>query len=449
MEIEQSSLYREIDAIINSSNKPVHYFWSAEIHVNGETYKPLKLLSIDFVEDFEAKYADEIFVELAISGGTYAKRLYPFQDQIDITLFRNPLNEQGDTIDTSAVLQTERYTAQLIDMGNPLLESNGMNTASEEAMNLTNIFNVTFQLVNKSLEQLRMMSVGGIYRNTTAEDVIKGVLTAESKKVKVEGGRLPKGVDMVPASNQTKRDHVIIPHGVKLVDLPEYIHRKCGGVYNSGMGYYLQGDYWYIYPCYDTTRFNAASHTLTVINVPANKFPQIERTYREDGSNLVIMATGDVSFSDDSDTQQLNYGNGTRFADADKFMEGFTVTKGNKTIASRGSNNSEFVAIERLNGNNNVHLSSNPINANAMVEYSKLARRQGSVLSLVWENSLPNLIFPGMPVKMLYLEDDDIKTVTGVALKAHHYVQSKGQGMTDARHVCRTMLAVFVQPLKE
>lgn len=449
MEIESTSLFREINAIVNSPSKPVHYYWTAEIHANGQTYKPMKLLSIDFVEDYEGSYADEIFVELAISGGMYAKRLYPFQDLIDITLFRNPLREQGDTTDTEAILETERYTATMIDAGNPMLEANGMNSPSEEALDLTNVFNITFQLVNKSLEQLRMMSVGGIYRDATVEDVIKGVLTTESKKVKVEGSRMPKGVDMVSASNKTKRDHVIIPHGTKLVHLPEYIHRKCGGVYSSGMGYYLRGDYWYVYPCYDTTRFNSAPQTLTIINVPTNKFPQIERTYRRDGSNLVIMATGEVRFSDDSEVQQLNLGNGVRFADADKFMEGFTTTKGNKTVASRGSNNSEFISIQRANGNNNVHMSTTPISANAMVEYSKLARRQGSVISLVWENSLPNLLFPGMMVKMLYMDNDEIKTVYGVALKAHHYVQSKGQGVTDGRHICRTMLAIFVKRLKE
>jgi hypothetical protein len=449
MEVEQTSLYREIEAILNSSSKPVHYLWKAEIHANGETYKPVKLLSIDFVADYEGNFADEIFIELAISGGMYAKRIYPFKDQIDITLFRNPLKEIGDTIDTQSTLQTERYTATLIDTGNPLLEANGMNAPSEDALDLTNIFNVTFQLVNKSLEQLRTISVGGIYHDVSVEDVIKGVLTTESKKVQVEDSRLPKGVDMVSASNKTKRDHIILPQGLHLVHLPEYVHRKCGGVYNSGMGYYLHGDYWYVYPCYDTTRFNSASRTLTVINVPTNKYPSIERTYRQDGSNLVILATGEVRFSDDSEVQQLNLGNGVRFANADSFMEGFTETKGNKTIASRGKNNSEFVSTERKNGNNNVHISDKPIHSNAMVEYSKLARRQGSVLSFVWENSLPSLLFPGMMVKLLYLEDSQIKTLYGVALKAHHYVQSKGQGMTDGRHICRTMLAVFVQRLKE
>lgn len=448
MEFQSSSLYREVEAITGNSSKPVHYLWTAEIHVNNITYLPLNLLSIDFLTDYETRYADEIIVELMIPGGTYAKRMYPFKDQIDITLHKHPLAEIADVANVDSPIETERYSATLIDTGNPLLESNGMNSPDEEAMNLGNIFNIKFQLVNKSLEQLRMISVGGIYRNVEVGDVVKGILTKESMKVEVDGNRLLKGVDMVQPANTKKRDHVVIPQGTKLVDIPEYVHYKCGGIYNSGIGYYLQGDHWYIYPCYDTTKFNESVSTMTVINVPTNKLPGIERTYRKDGSTTVILATGEIKFRDDSEVQQLNLGNGTRFADATKFMNGFTDTVNNKTMAKRGSNNSELLSDVRKNGNNNVQLSSNSINANVYVEYSKLARRQGSFLSFVWENSNPTIIFPGMPVKILYLEGEDINEVDGVLLKAHHYVQTKGEGMMSGRHISRSVISVFVKKVK-
>jgi len=449
MEIENSSLYREIQAVLNSPNKPVHFQWKAEIHVNGVTYHPLKVLSIDFAEDYETKYADEIIITLAISGGTYAKRIYPFKDKVDITLFRNPLQETAAVYDTEAGLSSERYAATLIDTGNPIVEGNGSNTPTEESLNLTNIFEISFQLVNKALEQMRMLSVGGVYRNTTTENVVKTILTNESKKVVVDGVRRPVGVDMFPASNMKVRDHVIIPQGTKLVSLPEYVQSKCGGVYSSGLGYYFKKDHWYIYPCYDTTRFNKAPNTLTIINVPRNKLPDVERTYRQDGKNIVIIATGDVKLRDDSESQQLNQGNGVRFADADTFMNGFSKTVNNKTVINRGKNNSEVIAASRASGNNNVHVSNNPINSNPFVEYSKLARRQGNFISLVWENSSPALILPGMMVRVLYMDSEGINDVYGVLLKAHHYAQTKGTGMTDMRYVTRSALSIFTQQIKE
>lgn len=445
MDIEDSSLYREVQAIVNDTAKPVHYAWQAQIHVGNNTYTPLKVLSIDFVCDYELKYADDIILTVSIPGGTYAKQIYPNKSNIDITLLKQPLTEAGDIIDPNQTPQSERYTATLIDKGNPMLEANGMNTPTEDTLNMTNIFEVQFQLVNKALEQLRMIAVGGIYRNCTVGDVITGIMTKESTQVKVDGVRMPQGVNMVPANNTAKRDHVIIPQGIKLVNVPEYVQRQCGGVYSAGLGYYLQGDYWYVYPCYDPTRATSTSNTLTLINVPQNKFPGIERTYRLNGNNVIAMATGQVSFKDDADVQQLNHGNGTRFADATKVMESFTTTVNNKTIMSRGANNSEFTSVTRPNGNNNVPVSNQPINANPYLQFSQLARRNGSFLHLVWENSDPTKLFPGMVVQLLYLNESTVSTVSGVVLKVHHYVHLKEKGFTATRHTCNTALSLFVQ----
>ena len=158
-----------------------------------------------------------------------------------------------------------------------------------------------------------------------------------------------------------------------------------------------------------------------------------------------MLATGEVKLKDDSEEQQLNLGNGVRFADANNFMTGFVDTVDNKAVASRGSNNSEFISVPRLNGNNNVQMSSNPITANPFMEYSKLARRQGNMITLAWENSQPSLIYPGMPVKIMYMDDDDIVTVYGILLKAHSFVQTKGQGMTDNRHLIQTSMSIFIK----
>jgi hypothetical protein len=295
---------------------------------------------------------------------------------------------------------------------------------------------------------MRMILVGGIYRNVLAIDVIKTVMTNEIKKIKVDAKRLPKGIDIVPDTNPNKRDHVILPHGLKLVQLPEYVHRKCGGIYTSGFGYYYQNDHWYLYPCYDTTRFNKTNRKITIINVPPNKFPSIERTYRKNGNNIVILATGEVKYRDDSEVQQLNAGNGVRFAYANTFLQKYSNVGGNKAKVNRVDNNTEVISINRANGNNNIPLSNESITANSYEEYSKLARRQGSVIALVWENSLPELISPGMMVKIMYLNNGNIKEVYGVILKAHHYVQTKGVGLTDGRYVTRTAISVFTKLIK-
>ncbi len=117
---------------------------------------------------------------MTVLGGTYAKRIYPFQDKTDITLTRTPVMEVTGSVNDDEMIQSETYTATLIDTGNPIVEATGINSPSEEAMNLANIFTVTFQLVDKALEQLRMVSIGGNFRNVTVEDADQRVCHCQS-----------------------------------------------------------------------------------------------------------------------------------------------------------------------------------------------------------------------------------------------------------------------------
>lgn len=450
MEIELSSMWREIQRIINGDVKPVHYTYRAEIYLRGqvEPIQVLKLISVDTVKNYLENYADVIMVKVAMGAGTYAKRVYPNQSKLEMVLYKIPLMESSDVNDQAKIIQVERYTAVLDDRGNPIIEGGGPTVMDENSMNLVNLVEINFQLINKAVEQMRLIAVGGNYRNVTAEDVIRTVMTKESSGIDIDEERRPKGVDIVTTSNQKKRDHVVLPQGLRLVDLPEYLQNTVG-VYSAGMGYYFHRDHWYVYPCYDTERFKKTNRTLTVFNVPKNKLPAVERTYLETGTALSLLATGDIRFRDDSEAQQLTVGNGVRFADANKFMENFATVKDNKAVVSRGNNNTEFIAVERPGKINNAQLSDRAITANPYLEYSMLARRQGSLIAFTWENSNPSLIFPGMPARVMYLEGDAIKTLEGVLLLSHDYTHLHGLGITAVRHITNSALYLFVKPVEE
>jgi hypothetical protein len=212
------------------------------------------------------------------------------------------------------------------------------------------------------------------------------------------------------------------------------------------MGCYLQGNQWHVYSAMDTTRFNTSQSTLTVINLPKNKYTNVERTYRVAGGQLVVLATGNVKFRDPSNAKQQNLGNGLRFSDATKFMGNFAQLGDNKALASRGANNNEFIGLKRPSGNNNVHRSDNPINANSLEEYSKLSRAMGSVIQMEWQHSSPLLITPGLPTQIMYLDEDSIQTISGVVVGAHHFMQMIGSNFSSAKYATSTVLSIFVQP---
>lgn len=449
MDIKDSSLWREVTNITQNGEKPVHQTWTATIYVGDQKIVPFKIVSVDIDRDYLNNYTDYILVDLRIPLGTYAKRIYPYLDQLEIELKRVSIGESNDAVNVDQAAQVERFTAIMLDIGNPIVQSAIGSATAEEDLNRIDIPTVKFQLLNKSLEQIRVLPVGGIYRNMTGEDVVKSLLTKSSQTATVDATRKVKGVQMVKASNQKKRDAIILPQNLQLVDVPHHIHYNCGGLYSAGLGYYLQDDHWYVFPVFDSTRFSDGDPTLTIINIPAHRLPGIERTYRKDGDNLVVLATGHTSFKDIRNTAQLNSGNGVRFADASQLVDNFATIKDNRATATRAKTNTEILANKRPNDINYVTTAMRQINANPYVEYSELTARQGSGISLVWENADHTLIHPGMPTRVMYLDGNDVKEIYGVLQGGHLYASLRDPGVTSSRFVNQLTLSVFVKPIVE
>lgn len=441
MEIEQSSLWREVRAVQQASTS-VHNYWTADIHANGLTITALKMLSMDNLQDFTTGFADELIVELVLPRGVYASKIYPYQSNLEITLYKNPLVENSDVGKLDSPRQTERFTAIMFDMGSDIIQANGMAAPTQQALDLSDIIQVKFQLISKAVEQIRSRYAGTIGRYATVEDIIKGILTKESSYVTADGQQMVVNVDMVPADNKTVRTHLPIEQPIRLTDVPGYVQEHFG-VYSTGLSVYIHKDRWFVWPTYNTTRFEEAEETITFINVPKNKMPGTERTFRTVGRNTIALVTGQVRFVDNQDKRQLNLGNGARFMSAEKLGK-FVTVKDGKATASRGGAVTEVVGTARENGINSVPMSDSGITSNSWNEYSKLAQRQGRFLDITWENCDSTKVYPGVPIKFLYLDGDEIKTLTGLILAAHHYTEVLGEGLLASRHRTNAALSLYV-----
>lgn len=445
MDILDSALGSDIKAITNNPSSSSMYYWSADIHCTEElTVRPFKVLSIDFVCDYAKNFTDEIIISVTMGAGAYAYRVYPNMSKLEMTLFKAPVNEVGGGTDDNRPLETERYVATLVNPVNPAITGNTFNQADELDLDLTNIVTVNFQLIAKSVDQFRMRSFGGIFRNSTVEEVIKAVLTTECKFINADKRAVPAGVEMTPANNTKRREHVVIPQGIRLVDVPGYVHQTCG-VYSAGFAYYFLNGTWFVFQPFNNVDFNKAQRTLTLIRVPPNRMPGAERTFMKNGDAVSVIVTGKSDISNKSENQMLNQGNGVRFGDGDQFMDNFVKVKDNKAVAGRGGANNEFTTVKRPNGLNNVALAEGRISSNPFLEYSKLASRDGTFLSMSWENSNPTLLYPGMPVKIVFLQEDEITETYGVLIHAHHYVQTLGNGFQTSRHITTSNLTVFTK----
>lgn len=444
--IENSSISQEIQQIVNNGVTPTHFQWTASLVADKYTVPIQQVNEIHIVREYDNHYSDEVRVNVTMTLGTYMNRVYPYKDNLTMTLYKKTVGEVSNSAASVATpgIENHKLRAVLVNAKDHILEGNSSIVRNEETANLAGVINVEFQLLDLALEQIRMQTVGTVMRKTTPGDAIKYFMTSISRAIQVDGVNTIKGVDMVDPDNTTVRDHIILPHGLKFSDVPGWIHQHMGGVYNGGFGFYLQAGIWYVYPLYNLDRWNSTPKNLTLLTIPPNFMPGMDRTYRKTNNQVIALLTGESKHLDDTEGRQLNHGNGLRFTDASKVLEGFGTAKDNKYAIQRVLNNTEFLAAPRRTGLNNTQLSPRRITANNFYEMSQMARRFGSHLQVKWENSDPGSLYPGMPVKFIYSANGKINEIYGTLLKAHHFMGSVTPGLLNNRFVTNTVMTLFL-----
>ena len=445
MDIDDTPIFKEIKEIIDDGPKPVYYQYKAKIHVNGDEYEAVKVVSVDIVSDYQNKTGDVVILKAIIPLGLWAKKMYKYRTELEISLIKIPLQESSDETMTDEEIEVQKYLAIPDTDTIPVLAAKDIDNYSMEELDLFDLPTITFQLTDKLLYKLRLISVGGVFRRTTPLEIVKYVLTTETSKIKVDDDYSYQGLDYIKSNNDEAREHTIIPQGTNIVDVPVYLQRRGGGIYNSGIGSYYTKRHWFIYPLYDTTRLQDSTKTLTIIKAPALRTKSIERTYRTEGDTTYILGTDRSGLIDDSGAQFTVSGNGTRFTDSRKHIRDFTEVAGNKSIASRTKSNHEFVIVDKENEKNAVFQSSRKTNSNPYVERSELAGKNGAVFKVIWENADFTVLYPAMMCKIIYLDNNEVKEIHGCLLGVETAIQLQGIGLTARKHITTISLYVFVQ----
>lgn len=449
MELRESPLWNEVEAIALSNTEivPTRSF-NAHFKVGeNRTITATKVISCEFFRDYKGAYGDEVFLEVAFPMGTFHYDIFPACKDIEITLEYQTMVPNARNDQAALEIRSQKFLGTLLDKKSSTVAGANISQASRRTLDMQGPVTVTFQLLHPALRDIRLRAVGGIVRNTTPAEILRYILTSISNGQQLSEDTKVLGVEMVEPNNTDEYSNVVIPHGTRIQDIPPFIQKKVGGIYSTGLGTYLYGQHWHVYPLFDLTRFDKARRTLTIVNIPENAMPGIEHTYRVTANQVIILLTGAVSHIDNTEGAQLNRGNGVRFLDARRVVDGFVdAAEGdNKAVASRAQNNQEFLAESRDDDVNAVMTSQTRITANTFEEHSKLAKRLGAEIQALWENSDIDLIEPGMPLKFLYLKDDKVAELKGVVLGSQVYVQTASIGVADQRYRVDTALHLFVE----
>lgn len=382
---------------------------------------------------------------LGMLEGDYYHEIAPRKDKLDITLTCIPLTA-GETPSEDPHLPRKsfRYKATLWDGRNPTLESNNPLASDKEKANRGSFTDVQFQLIHPVIEYLRTKTVGGVFKDIAPVHLIRGILTQYSQQAVVDDAIRVKGVTIVPRGNPEPRSVIEIPHRTALLDVPRYVEEKAGGCYPTGFDFYLQGNFWYLFSPFDLKAFERSPRTLTILNVPAGRFPSPEASYRITPQQVIILATGETKHNDVSEELQLNAGNGVAFIDASKVMEDMGTVSGNKLNVDSANHVNETMIDPRENGLNVIKQAPKKITSNFMKEYSQLAIRSGGFVQLSWENGDPDLLYPGMATKLMYVKNNEAVETYGVLVGTDTFDLPNSNHIGQRRFTKQTVLTLFI-----
>lgn len=420
-----------------------------QLLVNGQWLEPLRVDALSLERDYEESFADVRVLSLLLMRGQYTYDILPYRNNIQLDLTLVPLAEVGTAQSSTARAVTKRYRGFIMDLENEALSSQVSNRTSRSQLDLMPPVEIDLQLVEEYIFEIQTRTVGGIYRNETPYNVLRSVLTATLGYVQGKDEKRVLGLNKRGIENTTRRTQITIPHGTPVGRVANHLQMKEGGVFSTGLGCYLQDQYWYVFPLYDTEHGSKQSRSVTVYSVPTDRYQGSERTYRVTPNRLVIMAAGDAFNLSTVENVQLQSASGLRFLDAKKVLTDFGVSKNNRLLVDKASNLFEVTNREMQPGVNNIQWSGQRATSNPAAQYAALARLQGRFVVVEWMHSDPDLLEPGQLIEYMVAVEDRIRMFKGVLLGIHTTYLNPDAGAVINRHISITRLKLFIQNTPE
>jgi hypothetical protein len=446
-ELEKLQIWPDVKRILTAGQNPVRFEYSAEVHTVDKDFKVLKVITLDIVRDYVNWFSDYLLIEFILPLGDYVRDFYPYRTNLELTLTRRQLYETGTSPVKNSVPEVYRYKAVFMP-DHPSFKCGEYDSIPQQRLNLLDTVTVTLQLLNRSLEPLRILTVGGVYKQVTMRKLIYSLLGARSQEVLVDGRPAVEGLDLVEPNNQKTYPQITIPQGTLLTSVPSYLQERSMGVYAGGMGSYLQPFagkiYWFIYPLFDRTRFNTQTKKLIIYAVPKTRLYGVERTYRLEGNVVYLLATADKVYHDTAEAEYMTDGVGFKMTDAEAIMGKPVLMTEEGPVGNPAQLTYNVGIKQRDDGLNFAPVADRSISGNPFAQYAQVLKRSGARIDVEWQNANPDVLYPGMPCKYVFMEGTRLKEYYGVVLYNHLLLQMETPGMASMAHTATCQLTLCV-----
>ena len=415
--IEETPFKYELTEIATKGKLSQANFIQTRIELAKGVIETINTLGMNRYRDYIEEFTQNLIITVTTTLGQYEEIIFSDLSAIKVTVTIYEFNLKEPF--SWAKLKNPKeftYKAKILDVDSTQKSQQNTMINNDKVGHLT-LKEFSIQLLEPCFESVSIKTVGGVFRKTNGVELMKTLLTKYSTEDDNDPITAVKGVDVVDEFNEAIREQIIIPHMTPLVKAITLINENCGGVYPTGFSFFLQNQLWYLFPPYDLTQFNKTNRSITVVNIPKDRIPGIEKTYHNTDTKLIVLSTRDAKIIDRREVNTFNKGSAIRFVEANKLFEDFGAVEDNKYIVDVSLNVNEMAIEERTDQANILRSTDIKITSNKNHELSKLAKVQGFYFQLTWEHSDDSLLHPGMPAKILFLKDNKPASVTGVLIE--------------------------------
>ena len=405
----------------------------------------VNVVSLKIESDYVNEYSSYKYLTVQVLKSVYLKLLNCDPNNLQLSLKRTNNSTLGFSINDVEKSENTVYQAFICNRTNEKVGNKEGGLTGGHLDDLSELKTLEIQLVERSLQEFKLMETYSTYKNNSIEDIITGLMSTKISTLKNKHGCY--GCTVIPSDNPKRRYQVVVPSPTKLVNLPKYM-QDTYGVYGTGIGYFLEGEHWYIYPSHDYTRFDKGENrTMTIVALPKNDLPGSDKTHLNDNGNIFVFATGSVIHADNFDRDIQKGGSGFRASKAGNLVDNSTLVKDGKLIIPPGRNNVIVNFDKRETTNTNISSCEQTINDNPLSEASKITTKLGNDMLFSWNSSDHYLIYSGMPVKVIYASDGKLKSLQGVLTRADTLIRTDKISPIDNRYVSNTVLTVHCEPV--
>lgn len=342
------------------------------------------------------------------------------------------------------VRTTHKYRMVLVGAGDAKLANNDDRSSDVRELDRVSLSAVTFQYMDHATFDLMMAQTGAIMPKTTPLNALLTLLSQHQLTNEYGQADAVAGFDVSPGALEEPTT-VVVRDGTPLRSASKLIHEKYG-IYPNGCSCFLKDKVWYVFAPYSVVSEGdlTKNHRLVVIRAPSNRYGNIAKNIRTQGTTTTIIATGESSHNNTSDTDALNGATGVMHADATKLL-GNSMRQDSGKMSNAEEYMTEYSAKTYRGKENNIAVPHQAFVTNPHKYTSMMSSKAGDIVEVVWENGDITKLKPGCAVTFITQDEKAIRTLYGTLLGAASFTSIPDKGIVERVHQENVSLTLFLK----